>query len=276
MNSDGIKVVHAIPGRVRLKVAEVKENPALAKEVQERLTVVQGIHRVEVSPLTGSVLVFYEAQETTSPDSLRALAESLAVLFPRLTVQDLEAWQTPSTTGADATPALTTGLPTFFGTLNARVDTVTGGSADLKILLPLTLFVLGLRGLFISEKLLIPTWYDLLWFSLGTYFMLNPKRHRGILGTLDAIGTASRDLLAKEKVPEEDQRELIKRIFEGVGGGSDAKFRPGRRGRGRHVRPLERPQPPGVFTAGARLPELLKRAPRAGSPAPHRDGPPRP
>jgi hypothetical protein len=70
---------------------------------------------------------------------------------------------------------LTGGLATFFGVLNTRVNALTSGGADLKILLPLTLFLLGVRGVLTSEKLILPTWYDLLWFSLGTFFMLNPK-----------------------------------------------------------------------------------------------------
>jgi hypothetical protein len=50
---------------------------------------------------------------------------------------------------------------------------------DLKVLVPLLLFGLGIRSLIKSEKLPAPTWYDFLWFALGTYFMLNPKPGEG-------------------------------------------------------------------------------------------------
>jgi hypothetical protein len=179
MDAEGIKVVHALPGRIRLKVAQVRENPALANQIQQRLTGVQGIQKVEVNPLTGSVLVLYDATATASPDSLRALAEPLAALFPGFELKDLEPWQSLSANGAGAVPPLAGGIRSFFSSLNTGVETVTGGSADLKVLLPLTLFFLGIRGLLVSEKPVSPTWYDLLWFALGTYFMLNPMPGAG-------------------------------------------------------------------------------------------------
>jgi hypothetical protein len=64
-------------------------------------------------------------------------------------------------------------LAAAFGGLNARVRDSTGG-VDLKLLLPLTLFLLGLRELLAAGKGVLPTWYDLLWFAFGTFFMLNP------------------------------------------------------------------------------------------------------
>ena len=59
MEIEGLKVVHALPGRVRLKVARVKGNPALAREAEEKLAKVPGIragrgqtrHRQPLDPL---------------------------------------------------------------------------------------------------------------------------------------------------------------------------------------------------------------------------------
>jgi hypothetical protein len=172
---EGIRVVHAIPGRIRLKVAQVRENPALASEIQARLAASRGIRQVEVNSLTGSVLVLYEAQNPASPDALGALAEPLSALFPGFAFKDSAMWQPSSTNGASPAPSLAGGISSFFGALNTGVGKVTGGSADLRILVPLTLFVLGVRGLLVSEKRLFPSWYDLFWFSLGTFFMLNPR-----------------------------------------------------------------------------------------------------
>ncbi|HEV8712727.1 MAG TPA: hypothetical protein VGX03_07875 [Candidatus Binatia bacterium] len=171
----GIRVVHAIPGRIRLKVAQVRKNPALASEIQTRLATVHGIRQVEVNPLTGSVLMLYEAQDVASSDSLRTLAEPLAALFPGFDLKDFIAEQPSSTDGTSSVPSLAGGVASFFSALNSEVKQVTGGNADLRILLPLALFLFGVGGVLMSEKLPLPTWYDLLWFSLGTFFMLNPR-----------------------------------------------------------------------------------------------------
>ena len=50
MELEGFKVVHALPGRVRLKVAKVKGNPALARQTQEKLAQVPGIRQVKAKP----------------------------------------------------------------------------------------------------------------------------------------------------------------------------------------------------------------------------------
>ena len=89
-SAEEIQVVHAIPGRIRLKVARVRTNPALAQEIQVRLAAVRGISRVEVNPITASVLVIYEAREGIAPDSLAALTESLSTIFPSFDFKTLQ------------------------------------------------------------------------------------------------------------------------------------------------------------------------------------------
>jgi Heavy metal associated domain 2 len=176
MGIGGIKIVHAIPGRVRVKISRLKENPALVREIQERLSAVRGIQRVEVNPITGSILVLYDRLELESLDSLLSLAESFSPFFPDFEFSELETWLA-SANGNAADPPFTERLATIFGSLNAKVGETTGG-VDLKLLLPLTLFLLGLRGVLVEGKGVFPTWYDLFWFAFGTFFMLNP----GVIG----------------------------------------------------------------------------------------------
>lgn len=175
MDSEGIKVMHAIPGRIRFKVPQVRENPLFADQIEQRLATIPGIQKVTINPLTSSVLVLYDTVVTASPESFHALAGPLSALFPGVAVKDLEALHTRLTNGTSATSPLATSVRAFFASLNAKVNTATAGTADLKLLLPLVLFALGVRSLLLSEKRISPTWYDFLWFALGTYFMLNPK-----------------------------------------------------------------------------------------------------
>jgi hypothetical protein len=174
MNLEGITAVHAIPGRIRLKVASVRDNSPLASELRHRLAAIPGVKQVEANPRTGSVLILYDAVAMAAPAALRGLAEPLTQLFPGLDLNDVQAWVT-STNSSRPAPSLAQGVAGFFASFNQKIDTATGGAADLKILLPLGLFVLGIRSLLSSEKRLLPTWYDFFWFALGTYFMLNPR-----------------------------------------------------------------------------------------------------
>ena len=176
MERGGIRVVHAIPGRVRVKMARLKENPALVREVQERLSAVQGIQRVEANPITGSVLILYDPAAFESLPSLLSLAACLSPLFPDLDFSKLEDWFVSENGDGNAT-ALAERLAALFGGLNAKVSETTGG-VDLKFLLPLSLFLLGVRGILVAGEGVFPTWYDLLWFAFGAFFMLNP----GVVG----------------------------------------------------------------------------------------------
>lgn len=172
MGIGGIKVVHAVPGRIRVKVSKVKENPTLAGEIERQLSTIQGIRRVEANPVTGSVLVLYDPGAMTSLNPLLALSETFPLLFPEFDVRELEVWLASSGNGSNSERSVAESISSFFRTLNAEVGKATGG-LDLKILLPLTLFFFGLRGLLLSEKVPFPSWYDLLWFSFATFVMLN-------------------------------------------------------------------------------------------------------
>lgn len=46
-------------------------------------------------------------------------------------------------------------------------------------------------------------------------FELNPQRYKGILGRLDLAGKESKKVKLDFKLPEEDQREMLKNLFEG-------------------------------------------------------------
>ena len=87
----GITVAHALPGRVRLKIPEVKENLELARQAQEKLGRVPGIQRVEANPATGSLLILYDLALLASVETLGPLGEIFAELFPAVALEELAA-----------------------------------------------------------------------------------------------------------------------------------------------------------------------------------------
>lgn len=175
MELEDVKVVHAIPGRIRLKVSELKGNSALALAVQDRLSSVRAVDWVETNPVTGSVLLVYDVGQVASFDSAHALSEVLTPLFPTLDAEQIQARlsRPPNGSRSQDSSSLDKRISVFLGNLNVSVGSVTGGT-DLKVLLPVVLFCLGIRGLLASEKLPFPAWYDFLWFAFGTFLALNP------------------------------------------------------------------------------------------------------
>lgn len=187
MEIKGLKVVHALPGRVRLKVAKVKGNPALARQAQEKLIKVPGIQQVEATPGTGSLLIHYDMDDLFSAASLEILSETLGELFPEIEMVTLMAGlmsltEKTATPGAGTGAAIAAGITDSFGAANVRLGKITGG-LDLKLLVPLALVFLGLRGMWTSEKVSSPSWSNLLWFGFASFVMLNRGLVEGTSGT---------------------------------------------------------------------------------------------
>jgi len=183
MNTEGVKIVHAIPGRVRLKVPKIRQNPAFEAEVRDRLSTAKAIHRVEINPVTGSILLLYNPEEITLPDRLFSLWKSFSRLFPEINFEDLKSCLTASCqTGtslnstaaspSSADSATVRKISELSRTVNKRLKKA--GSPDIKVLLPMTLFTLGIRELMMVESVPFPAWYDFFWFSFSTFFILNP------------------------------------------------------------------------------------------------------
>ncbi len=183
MEIEGLKVVHALPGRVRLKLAKVKGNPALARQAQEKLTQVPGIRQVEVKPITGSLLIHYDRDHLFSLASMEVLSVTLGELFPEIEVASLATGlaSLAANPGSGPAPAIAEQITGSFGTINTGIGKITGG-LDLKLLLPLALIFLGLRGLWTSEKVLSPSWSNLLWFGFASFVMLNRSLVEGDSG----------------------------------------------------------------------------------------------
>ena len=181
MTIQGVQVVHAMPGRVRLKVDKVRGNPAFAQKAQDRLGRLPGIRSVEAKPLTGSILIYYDAAALLAEGALAALTDGFSELFPELgaaatnmglesLIRYLAAGETSQAAGPK--PKAAANLMASMEAVNAEVARITGGF-DLKTLIPMTLLFLGVRSLWTSKKLAPPAWYDYLWFGFSTFVLLN-------------------------------------------------------------------------------------------------------
>jgi hypothetical protein len=180
MGDRGISIVHAVPGRIRLKISRLKRDPKYAVAIRDRLLTLPGVRRVEANPLTASVVVSYNDPATTLPALVPNLSEALQQFAsPDLDRKEIEAILTSPSNGNGSHPPATplaTRINSWLGTMDESVDWVTGGNIDLRVLLPLSLFVLGIGRLLSSGNVQSPTWFDFLWFSFGTFVALNAGR----------------------------------------------------------------------------------------------------
>lgn len=168
-----VEVAHALPGRVRLKVAKLRGNPEFARQAEARLQQVPGIQQVEARPTTGSLLIYYDLATLLAEGALAALTDGFAELLPELGTEALMLELETLTTRllAEPNPA-GSGLVAGVAAVNQALARLTGG-LDLRLFLPLGLFFLGVRSLWKADKIPLPSWYDYFWFAFSTFVMLN-------------------------------------------------------------------------------------------------------
>jgi copper chaperone CopZ len=68
-----IEYVHAINGRMRVKVPEVKRSATFARRIEEWLGSIDGIRQVRANPVTGNVLIFHDPDRIAAREILGAL-----------------------------------------------------------------------------------------------------------------------------------------------------------------------------------------------------------
>jgi copper chaperone CopZ len=59
---------HATPGRLRIKVPQVKGSQANGQKVERALKRIRGVNSVRANPLTGNVLVLFDSDSLTHKD----------------------------------------------------------------------------------------------------------------------------------------------------------------------------------------------------------------
>jgi hypothetical protein len=128
------RVRHFTMGRLRVKIPEKRRDDAFFEIVKERLATWDSIERIEVNPLTASVLVYF-------PDLGRLFAEN--ALRNDLFALDYDALE------ADfETPALTEWTKRRWSDADLAVRRWTSGAADLRGAVLVTLLVAGSYQLF--------------------------------------------------------------------------------------------------------------------------------
>lgn len=68
--------VHALAGRLRIKIPKIKGSGALAQELEEHLQEFTGIESVSANPITGNVLVLYNPHRIDQWNIILSLREA--------------------------------------------------------------------------------------------------------------------------------------------------------------------------------------------------------
>ena len=145
-----VRTLHLLPGRARFAVKRLQGDEPMAGKLTDALTRVEAIEEVRVSPVTGSVLVQYDA-DRISADLLVAAIIKVLQLEGEL----------------DRPPSSVVGreLREISHAMNRAVYDRTGGILDLRTALFLSLAALGTTRLWRQGSLSLPAGFTLLWWA---------------------------------------------------------------------------------------------------------------
>jgi hypothetical protein len=67
--------LHDVPGRMRVKSPRVKNNPRVANDIKQLLSLIHGVNSTEFNLTTGSVLIHYHPEKLDRKDLINLLSE---------------------------------------------------------------------------------------------------------------------------------------------------------------------------------------------------------
>lgn len=161
-----VQVAHQVPGRIRLKVPDVKDNPELIDQIKQMFAVIPGIEDVTINPTTGSVVLEYDTDH--HDDFHGHLERHHTGGHERPPTNEIDALASKITQEAEYLAEHSHAarvIVDYFKHFDEQIKLATGNVVDLKIVL-----ALGIAGFTIFEvgaSAATPVWVTISIFALN-------------------------------------------------------------------------------------------------------------
>jgi hypothetical protein len=174
-----MKVIHSIPGRIRLQVLNEgsRENSELLRKIGEDLSALNWITHVKTSPITGTLLVNYDHEKTQAVEVVERLVGITGL--PIMQPMPQEDFSTTDEENQDDVRFMvrSTYLQAVRNSLRGldqKILRTSGGNLDLKTLFPLALILWGIKKLLTDHPVPSVPYYVLLWWGFRSFMIFNP------------------------------------------------------------------------------------------------------
>ncbi|HYW36192.1 MAG TPA: hypothetical protein VE868_12340 [Balneolaceae bacterium] len=172
---EGISIPHFIPGRIRVRIQQLKDNDELAENIRNYTSEMEFVEKLEINTLTGSVLIEYDSGQKEEIKKLFEQAKNLNLIPDKIDIDQFHA----ILEGEKLISDFSEDVRFFFKKLNGEIKEFTGNSVTLGELIPIGLFGLGLRSLLLAESIAGPPWHTYFWYAFSTFLILNPSTKDG-------------------------------------------------------------------------------------------------
>ena len=173
MIEHGATVVHHIPGRLRVRLPRHSRRPDILRDLHGFISGLGGVQRVEINPVTGSILVLYAPESAEEVQNLlRKPSGNGWEPLPELDdVDELADKIEKEAEFLAAHSEVALHIVKSVRALNTAVREATDNAVDLKVLLPAGLAVWAFfkHGVEAST----PLWVSLAIFSINSFMALH-------------------------------------------------------------------------------------------------------
>ncbi len=165
--AETVTIEQALPQRVRLAAPSLAWHSEACDRIARALAA-QGV-RVRVRPATGSVILEGDAE----PLPAALLAARLAELLRGERDEQDRPLEAPRPRDQPGPTRIARAAVRAVAGINADVRTALDHRADLGTLLPVFFAVAGVAEVGATGRLPVPTWFNLLWWSLRSFMSFN-------------------------------------------------------------------------------------------------------
>ena len=164
-----LRVAHAMPGRVRLRLPWLRHHAEEAEALADALVAIEGVEQVEVRPFTGSVLCCFD-DDRVSAEAIIATAAGAAGVEHVVAAGETPPAPPPFARPGDAhRSTVSRALVRGVRELNADTLNATGGRLDLGTMAFLAFLGAGAAEVVLSRRLPAPPWFNLAWWAVQAF-----------------------------------------------------------------------------------------------------------
>ena len=191
------RLVHHVPGRLRLCVDAAKRDSARLLAIQEGVRVLAGVRQVSFNPTLGTLVIAYDpALSPIFAQSLAGYASANALFeLPATTADDDE---------EEAVSAADRSLDKLASNVNRGVQSLTANTVNLKELFPFSLVLYAV--FFVDKAVNAAQWLNWLQFAFSSYMELHQSQ------PVTNVGRSVDALRAEINAMHADLRRLASRM----------------------------------------------------------------
>jgi len=168
-----IQLAHHVPGRTRVRLAWLREQPEEAQRVAKQLAELEGIREVRVQPHTGSVLCLHEPTL-----ELEAIVQELQRITEVKAVLMLGEKKPPLPQPPPRGSGVGNEIIGLFRQIDRDVMRATSGHLGLATLTVAAFAGVGVVNTAVTGTLPLPPWYSLAWWSFRTLWTVEREMLR--------------------------------------------------------------------------------------------------